>query len=229
MKDSTAPVAYLDQRAFMIEPSTDSFLPTRQSLLSRLRDCQDQEGWREFFDAYWRLIYNVARKTGLADAEAQDVVQDTFIYLSRRMPQFRYDAKRGSFKSWLRVVTRSRIAVHHRTQRPSAPFIRESLAGAMHNEDSLEELPDPAADALDTVWQREWEAHLVNTAMRRVRSKVSSQQLLIFRLAALGELSLTQVAKKLGVSLAQVYLARHRVGRLFKREVHRLRQETEWE
>ena len=88
------------------EPNTASLLPTRRSLLSRLRDWQDQTSWRDFFDTYWRLIYNVARKCGLADAEAQDVVQNTFIYLSRRMPNFRYDRQRGSFKSWLRVVTR---------------------------------------------------------------------------------------------------------------------------
>lgn len=61
------------------EPATDTLLPTRQSLFSRLRDWQDQDGWREFFDTYWRLIYNVARKSGLPDAEAQDVVQNIFI------------------------------------------------------------------------------------------------------------------------------------------------------
>jgi hypothetical protein len=43
----------------------------------------------------------------------------------------------------------------------------------------------------------------------------------------MGELPLTQVAKKLGVSLAQVYLARHRIGKLFKAEVSRLRREAE--
>jgi RNA polymerase sigma-70 factor (ECF subfamily) len=64
-------------------------------------------------------------------------------------------------------------------------------------------------------------------ALRRVRSRVTSQQLLIFRTATMGELSASQVAKKLDVSLAQVYLARHRVGRLFKAEVQRLRRETE--
>src|SRR5262245_3521430 len=98
----------------LTEPSTDSLLHTRQSLLSRLSGWQDQEGWREFFDTYWRLIYNVARKSGLADAQAQDVVQTTFIYLARRMPKFRYDPTRGSFKSWLRRVTRSRISVFRR-------------------------------------------------------------------------------------------------------------------
>jgi hypothetical protein len=60
-----------------------------------------------------------------------------------------------------------------------------------------------------------------------LRSKVSSQQLLIFRTTLLGDLALNQVAKKLGVSVAQVYLARHRVSRLFNAEVRRLRQETD--
>ena len=209
------------------EPGTDSLLPTRQSLLSRLRDLGDQTGWREFFDTYWRLIYNVARRAGLAETEAQEVVQNTFIYLSRRMPKFHYDRQRGSFKSWLRVVTRSRISVYHRSGNAERLFIREPLAGAETSADPIEEIADPSADALDEIWQREWEENVLNAAFQRVRTRVSSQQLLIFRLATLGELSLTQVARKLGVSLAQVYLARHRVGKLFKAEVLRLRRETE--
>jgi len=212
----------------LAEPGTDSLLPTRQSLLSRLRDWKDQEGWQKFFDTYWRLIYNVARRAGLSDAEAQEVVQTTFIYLSRRMPRFHYDRQRGSFKSWLRVVTRSRINVYCRTELADQKLVREPFPrDAGLETDALEGLPDPAADALDQVWQQEWEQNLVSTAFRRLRSKVSSQQLLIFRTATFGDLPASQVAKKLGVNVAQVYLARHRVGRLFKAEVRRLRQETE--
>jgi RNA polymerase sigma factor (sigma-70 family) len=210
------------------EPRTDSMLPTRQSLLSRLRDWKDQDGWREFFDTYWRLIYNVARKSGLGDLEAQDVVQATFIYLSRRMQNFRYDPARGSFKSWLRVVTRSRISVYRRTEKAGDALIRDPHPGdASEAESPLEQFPDPAADALDEVWQREWEENLLSAAFHRLRSKVSAQQLLIFRLAAPGDLPLTQVARKLNVSLAQVYLARHRVGKMLKVEVQKLRRETE--
>ena len=208
----------------LTEPGTESFLPTRQSLLSRLREW-DSTGWREFFDTYWRLIYNVARKAGLADAEAQDVVQNTFIYLTRRMPEFHYDPARGSFKSWLRVVTRSRISVHRRQAR-TQPLIRDPAPGR-DGESVLEEIPDPAGDVLDEVWQREWEENLVNTALRRLRAKVSARQLLIFHLASVEGLPLTQVAKKLDVSLAQVYLARHRVGKLLKAEVRRFREEAE--
>src|SRR5262245_59830306 len=162
--------------ATITDPTIDSFLPTRQSLLSRLRDWEDQQGWREFFDSYWRLIYKVARSSGLADVEAQDVVQNTFIYLSRRMPRFHYDPSRGSFRSWLRVVTRSRISAFRRGQR--ADGFREPFPN-----DDESEIPDPAGDALDEVWQREWEENLLQTAVRRVREKVSAQQLHIFRSA----------------------------------------------
>ena len=197
----------------------DSLLPTRQTLLTRLRDCQDQAGWREFFDTYWRLIYKVARNSGLGDAEAQDVVQNTFIYLVRRMPNFRYDRARGSFKSWLRVVTRSRIHIYHRREKANTRWRRELPEGENEDRtDTVELQPDPAADALDEIWQREWEANLFSQAFTRLRSKVASQQLMIFRLTTIGDLPATQVAKKLGISFAKIYLARHRVGKLFKAE-----------
>ena len=208
------------------EPGTDSFLPTRQSLLSRLRDCQDQDGWREFFETYWRLVYRVARQAGLDDATAQDVVQNTFIYLTRRMPQFRYDSSRGSFKSWLRRVTRSRISVFRRRAEAKEPPLPE-LPLEDQDVPVWETIPDPAGDKVDEIWQREWEENLIKTALRRISPKVSAEQLMIFELAALGEVPLKQVARKLDVSLMQVYLARHRVGKLFHAEIMRLRRETE--
>jgi RNA polymerase sigma factor (sigma-70 family) len=210
----------------LTESGTDSFLPTRQSLLSRLRDWQDQDGWREFFDMYWRLIYRVAREAGLDDATAQDVVQNTFIYLARRMPKFSYDPARGSFKAWLRRVTRSRVLVFRRRAQSKEPALPE-LSLEEDDPPVWESIPDPAGDKVDEIWQREWEDNLLKAALRRIAPKVSAQQLMIFELAALGEVPLKQVARKLDVSLMQVYLARHRVGKLFKAEVLRLREATE--
>jgi RNA polymerase sigma-70 factor (ECF subfamily) len=203
------------------EPASDTLLRTRQSLLGRLHDLQDQVAWREFFDSYWRLIYKVARSNGLADAEAQDVVQNTFIYLSRRLPKFQYDPKRGAFKSWLRVVTRSRISVFRRQQKDDGKLQHRAPS------DDLEEVADPAGDSLDEVWQREWEENLISRALARLQGRVTAQQLLIFRLTVLNHLPLKQVARKLRLSLPQVYLARHRVSRLFSSEIQRLRRETE--
>src|SRR4051812_22438504 len=84
-------------------------LVKRSRFFGRLRDLEDNASWRVFFDTYWRLIYNVARKSGLSEDAAQEVVQETVIAVARKMPEFRYEAAKGSFKQWLLVVTRRRI------------------------------------------------------------------------------------------------------------------------
>src|SRR5687767_11139741 len=95
----------------------DELIPTRQSLLSRLKDWQDRDGWKEFFDTYWRLIYTVALKAGLTQSEAEEVVQDTVVSVSKQMPAFQYD-QAGSFKGWLLQITRRRIADQFRKRQP---------------------------------------------------------------------------------------------------------------
>src|SRR6266478_9048648 len=85
-------------------------IPTRHSLLNRLKDLGDQTSWQEFFDTYWQLIYNVAVKAGLPDAEAQEVVQETVIAVARKIGEFKADPARGSFSAWLMQLTRWRIA-----------------------------------------------------------------------------------------------------------------------
>src|SRR3954469_24485520 len=90
-------------------PAPDDSVSTRWSLIARLKDWDDQEGWREFFDTYWRLIYGVAIKSGLTHAEAQDVVQETIVSVSKNMKAFKADPAFGSFKSWLLNLTRWRI------------------------------------------------------------------------------------------------------------------------
>jgi hypothetical protein len=65
--------------------AADDTIATRASLLDRLKDHADDASWQEFFDTYWRLIYSVARRAGLNDAEAQEVVQETVISVARRL------------------------------------------------------------------------------------------------------------------------------------------------
>src|SRR6266498_5508962 len=112
---------------------SDELIPTRASLINRLKDWQDQSSWQEFFDTYWKLIYGVARKTGLTDAEAQDVVQETMVSVAKHMPGFQYDPAIGSFKAWLLNMTRWRIIGQFRKRGPFAehrPFPGDTAAGA---------------------------------------------------------------------------------------------------
>ena len=206
-------------------PDNDSFLPTRDSLLSRLKDWEDQEGWREFFETYWRLIYTVARRAGLADAEAQDLTQETLLVVAKQMPGFRYDRSRGSFKAWLHTVIRGRLSRHWRKlkSQPSAG----GTAQADDDADAVDPVVEiPAESGFEAAWRTEWEQNLLEAALRRVQAKVSPRQYLIFSLAVLKGVPVATIRERYDASLAQVYLARHRVGRLLKEETARLRRET---
>ena len=101
-----------------MKPHEDELIATCASLINRLRNWQDQSSWNEFFNTYWRLIYGVARKAGLSDDEAQEVVQETLISVAKHMPTFRYDPAIGSFKTWLLNMTRWRIIAQFRKRQP---------------------------------------------------------------------------------------------------------------
>src|SRR5260221_10698712 len=103
-----------------MEHQKDELIPTRASLLQRLKDWQDHSSWQDFFDTYWKLIYGTARKSGLTDAEAQDVVQETMVLVAKQMPKFKYDPAIGSFKGWLLKTARWRIIAQFRKREPLA-------------------------------------------------------------------------------------------------------------
>src|SRR5215212_4743108 len=123
----------------------DDLLPTRRSLLSRLKNWDDQQSWRDFFESYWRLIYGVATKAGLNESEAQDVVQETLVSVAKEIPGFRYNPDVGSFKGWLLRITRRRIADHWRKHK-----------SAHGHEISFEEFPDEGVSAFEALWNEEW-------------------------------------------------------------------------
>ena len=87
----------------------NELIPTRTTLLGRLKDWRDNSSWQEFFDTYWKLIYGFAIKAGLNEAEAEDVVQETMISVAKKIPGFKYNRNIGSFKGWLLMTTRWRI------------------------------------------------------------------------------------------------------------------------
>jgi len=194
---------------------------TRRSLLLRLKDWEDQEGWREFFDTYWKLIYGVAITAGLKDAEAQDVVQETAIAVARQMSHFKVDPEFGSFKSWLLLITRRRIADQFRKRlcRFQTPRHR---ADETTRTSTVGRIPDPASLALESVWEERWKQNLLDAAIANVKRRVSPRQYLIFHQLVIKELPPRQVAAKYGVSLAQVYVAKYRISGLIKKEVRKL-------
>ena len=200
------------------------FIPTRRSLLSRLKDWDNQDSWRDFFNTYWRLIYDFAAKAGLDDADAQDVVQETVVSVAKQMQGFKYDPACGSFKAWLMQVTRRRIADRLRKR------YRSGEVGALKVEDPavaglLKDVPDSSGATLEAFWEEEWRRHLTGAAMEKVKRRVTPEQFQMFEFAVLQHWPASKVAEALGVTTVQVYMARHRVGKLVKKEIQRLEKE----
>ncbi len=199
---------------------------TRSSLVRRLGNWNDHGGWQDFFDTYWKLIYAVAVKAGLSDAEAQDVVQETVVAVAKQMREGAYDRTKSSFKNWLCLITRRRIIDHFRRRtkvnKQSPPPTEDT-----QRTDVVARVPDPASLELDAVWDEEWRKNLADVAIERVKEQVSSKQFQIFDLSVLKDLPVREVTKILKVNAAQVYLARHRVSALVKKEVGKLEAQAE--
>jgi RNA polymerase sigma-70 factor (ECF subfamily) len=210
----------------------EELIPTRQSLLSRIRNLEDRESWQDFFDTYWKLIYGTARKAGLTDAEAQDIVQETVISVSKNIEGFKYDPAVCSFKTWMLQLTRWRILNQLRRRKrdqgiptigladPDRPLPREDAESTA----TIERLPDPAGVDLEAVWDEEWNKNLLAAALERLKRKVDPEQLQVFDLYCLEQWPARKVARTLGIGIGRVYLAKHRVGRLLKKELQALQQ-----
>ena len=82
---------------------------TRASLLFRLRDSQDHEAWVEFVEIYEPAVYRQLRKCGLQDADARELMQELFVAVNRQIARWELAKERGSFRGWLRRVTRNLV------------------------------------------------------------------------------------------------------------------------
>jgi RNA polymerase sigma-70 factor (ECF subfamily) len=205
---------------YKIGMKNSRLIATRRSLVDRLANWDDQRRWQEFFDTYWKLIYSAARKSGLADAEAQEVVQETVITVAKNIDRLKYDPAVGSFKGWLLQITRWRIADQFRKREPGAEK-RLSLSDDPLTA-TIERVPDSRIVDLDAVWEAEWKDNLLEAAIARVKKKVDPKQFQIFDCYVRKEWPAQKVAERLRVSVGQVYLARHRVAALLKKEIKAL-------
>jgi RNA polymerase sigma-70 factor (ECF subfamily) len=211
----------------MPSPADDSFLPTRSSLLSRLKNASDAVSWQSFVDNYGRLIFQVCLRAGLQRQEAEDVVQETVAAVAKQMPKFAYDRSKGSFKGWLARVTRNHIADFlTKKNREAARRVELSEARAENIAGAAEIMAGTSHD-MDAVWESEWRQHLMDRALKRVQETVSARSIQIFQLSTVQGWSIDEIAASLCISRPRIYLARHRVGRLVKREIEALRRELE--
>jgi RNA polymerase sigma-70 factor (ECF subfamily) len=172
---------------------------TRPSLLIRLRDRSDRLAWSLFVELYGPLVYALARRHGLQDADAADLTQEVFS--SAAVRSLKYDARRGSFRGWLYTVARSRL-LDWRRQRP----VRGSGDSAVQAQLEKHPAPEPPRE-----WDHELERRAFALAAERVRVEFRENTWQAFWLSAVEGRSCDETARALGMSVGAVHVARSRV------------------
>jgi RNA polymerase sigma factor (sigma-70 family) len=210
------------------EPSS---IQTRPSLLNRLKSGDDAESWQAFYRIYGKLVRDFAIRAGLTDTEADEVVQETAIALARNLPEYRYDPKVCRFKTWLLNQTSWRIKDQFKKRKKERASMQTHLAGEANDETArtatINRVSDPRVADLDAVFESQWRKSLFDVALDRMKEKFSLKQFQVFDLVVLKEWPASDVAKSLGVSLANVYVIRHRISAAIRKETNRLEAQLE--
>ena len=178
---------------------------TRASLLLRLRDSQDHEAWVEFVSLYEPVAYRLLRRHGLQDADAREVMQELFMAVSRSIDRWDPAKERGSFRGWLRRVARN-LVINWLKQGER----RVMATGGSDLQVMLDMLPADAGP--ETVeFDQELRRALFQRAAEQVRGEVQPATWQAFWETAVLEASPVDAAKKLGMAVGAIRVAKCRV------------------
>jgi len=184
---------------------------TRPSLLVRVKQPNDGNAWREFFDLYVPLLARFARSRGLKAEEAEDVAQECMNVLARTMPNFDYSRDKGSFKNYLFTQVSHQIADRLRRKRP-----RQAESG------ELRRLPAPEDDDAAKQWEHHWLKEHLAYCLKNIEGEFAPTTMTAFKLYVLEEWAVEKVCAVLNISSNQVYLAKSRVTRRLRGELTEL-------
>jgi RNA polymerase sigma-70 factor (ECF subfamily) len=193
---------------------------TRPSLLLRIRDAGDKDAWLQFVDLYAPLVYRLARRRRLQDADAADLTQDVMQAVSGAAQRLEYDPQRGSFRAWLFTVARNRLN----------NFLLASKRRAEHaGTPSAQELLDeqPAREHEEAIWEQEYEQRLFDWAAEQVRGNFQNSTWQAFWRTAVEGHAPAAVAAELGLSVGAVYIAKSRVLARLREHIRRIQGDEE--
>jgi RNA polymerase sigma factor (sigma-70 family) len=200
--------------------SVDDSSQTRASLLVQIRDGTDRAAWQEFMKIYGPVVYGFARKRGLQDADAADLMQEVMRAVSASIGRLEYDPKQGTFRGWLFTITRNKVFTFLASRRNHPQSSGDSATIRL-----LDEQPDPNDSSEE--WELEYQRRLASLAMARVKNEFHETSWQSFLLTAVEGLAPAEVARQIGISPGAVYVAKSRVLARIKAEVETMQRQEE--
>ena len=178
-------------------------LKTSQTLLLRMREPSDDGAWSEFARLYTPLLRKFALLRGVDSQDVDDLVQEVLKTVSQAIRDFEYDAARGTFRSWLFIVTRSKVARHFKKQsRLTCGSGCETVRLMLEAQPAPEEEKD---------WDLEYRRRMFAWASEIVQKEVAEKTWRAFWMMTVEEKTTADTAKELGMTAGAVYVAKSRV------------------
>ncbi|MBX7103662.1 MAG: sigma-70 family RNA polymerase sigma factor [Gemmataceae bacterium] len=191
-----------------------SILRTRASLLFRLQQAPaDQTAWDQFVSRYGPQVRAWCLRWGLQEADADDVVQTVLTQLSQKLGEFQYDPARR-FRGWLKTLTQHAWSDFHRVRARQAVGSGDSAAI-----DALAQVE--ARDDLAERLQATFDHEILEQAYREVQGRVEERTWQAFLCTAVQGISGADTAKRLGMSVGAVFVAKSSVLAMLREIVKR--------
>ena len=184
---------------------------TPRSLLDRARLDGDGASWLTLVNLYTPFLRRVLLHFHVPAPDIEDLTQDVFGVVVRELPQFEHSGRPGAFRCWLRAIVQNRLAHYHRSRQ------RASRAMPVGIFTPLEDLENPQNE-LELLWDREHAEHVVRRLLELLEPEFTPSTWQAFRRQIVDQLSATEAAEELGMSVNAVLVAKSRVLQRLRRE-----------
>jgi len=204
-------------------PDSSEISPT--TFIRRLK-ARDEESWRLFYDQHRDLIYRRSLAKGLSESEAEEVVQDTFLTLLRKIDDFIYDPNRGKLAGFLTQTANWRIEDQREKRMPVSPTPQTEDLGQT---EFIQRVPDQHASPEGELAGKEkgqLARAVYESVMQRIKDRTSPRQFQIYELHHVRGWSVERICGELNAKPQDVYNASLRIDRRVQAEIAGLRREV---
>lgn len=195
-----------------------SFPDTRASLILKIADARNARAWDEFARLYQPVVYRLARRRGFQDADAEELVQEVMLAVSRAVEGWVPDPERGRFRVWLHRIARN-LMINFLTRRKHQVW----GTGDSGMRRLLEAECEPDS-AVSQMFEVEYRREMFCCAAEQVHRDVKENTWQAFWLSTVEDLPALEVSQRLGMSIGSVYIARSRVMARLREAVRRMKE-----